>query len=48
MKKNQSSVSLNNASWSHQCKSSLNKDGISKENNGSHLFGLNPNLNIED
>lgn len=23
-------------------------DGISKENNGSGVFGLNPNLNIED
>ena len=27
---------------------SLDSDGISKENNGSAMFGLNPNLNIED
>ena len=27
---------------------SVDSDGISKENNGSAMFGLNPNLNIED
>lgn len=31
-----------------QVYSTLDSVGVSKENNGSAVFGLNPNLNIED
>jgi hypothetical protein len=48
MKKNLSTINLNNPSWAHKCISIFIADGVVKENNASCGFGLNPNLNIED
>lgn len=48
MKKNNSQLGLAKASNASKCTPSLTAVGISKENSGSPIFGLNPNLNIED